>query len=79
MVAAKLKLVSLNDGVVRNTYYCPDDPDGARYTTFEVDAFALESPGECSICGATGLESGYLCLDGGEEFCNDCVEEVDAE
>lgn len=48
------------------------DQHGARWTQFEVDYLAEQVPGECCICGAT-LESGWLCLDGGDEVCDEHV------
>lgn len=49
------------------------DLDGNQWLQFEVDTFAEQEPGECSICQATGLMEGWLCMDGGESACNDCV------
>jgi len=49
------------------------DQHGARWIEFEVDYFAEQVPGTCVICGAT-LESGWLCLDGGDEVCSEHVE-----
>jgi len=48
------------------------DDHGNAWIEFEVDAFAEQEPGECSICGAE-LESGWLCLDGGDEVCDEHV------
>jgi len=39
-------------------------------------AIADQNTGECSICGKE-LESGFICLDGGEEFCSDHIIFVD--
>lgn len=52
------------------------DEHGNSWTEFSVDYFALQSEGECSICGET-LSEGWLCLDGGEEVCDEHVEIVD--
>ncbi|GEM_PF-4918403 len=49
------------------------DEHGNTWTEFEVDYLAEQEPGECSICSATELESGWLCLDGGEEVCDEHV------
>jgi len=49
------------------------DDDGNKWVQFEVDAFAEQEPGECSICGDE-LESGWMCLDGGEEVCDKHVD-----
>ena len=46
------------------------DRDGNQWIEFEVDTFAEQEDGECSICGAT-LSSGWMCLDGGEEVCDE--------
>lgn len=48
------------------------DELGNQWIEFEVDYLAEQEPGECSICGAE-LESGWLCLDGGEEVCDEHV------
>lgn len=39
------------------------DEFGNSYTTFEVDSFAQQENGFCAECG--------------EEYCTDCVEEID--
>lgn len=49
------------------------DEHGCQWIQFEVDAFAEQLPGECSVCGAE-IESGWTCLDGGEEVCDEHVE-----
>lgn len=49
------------------------DDDGNKWVQFEVDALADQEPGECSICG-DDLESGWMCLDGGEEICDEHVD-----
>ena len=49
------------------------DEHGNAWIEFDTDYFAEQEPGECSICGAT-IESGWLCLDGGEEVCHSHVE-----
>lgn len=49
------------------------DLHGCQWTEFTVDHFAEQEAGECAICGAS-LESGWLCLDGGEEVCSTHVE-----
>ena len=48
------------------------DANGNGWKQFEVDHFAEQETGECSICGAE-LESGWLCLDDGEEVCDDHI------
>lgn len=48
------------------------DANGNRWIEFEVDAFG-GYPGECAICGAE-IDSGWMCLDGGEEVCASHVE-----
>lgn len=45
------------------------DQHGNQWIEFEVDYFADQLPGECNICNAE-LETGWLCLDGGEEVCD---------
>jgi len=49
------------------------DENGCAWTQFETDYGAEQEPGECSICGRE-IESGWLCLDGGEEVCSSHVE-----
>jgi hypothetical protein len=44
------------------------DDSGCEWIQFEVDAFAEQEDGECSICGSD-LSEGWLCLDGAEEVC----------
>ena len=44
------------------------------WTQFEVDYFAEQDDGECAICGEI-LTSGWMCLDGGEEICDEHVYE----
>jgi len=48
------------------------DEHGNAWIEFEVDAFAEQEPGTCSICEAE-LESGWMCLDGGEEVCDEHI------
>jgi len=50
------------------------DEDGATWTQFVVNpsGVGLEETGECTICG-TELEDGWMCLDGGDEVCNEHV------
>ena len=45
------------------------DEHGNQWLTFEVDYFAEQESGTCAICSAE-LESGWLCLDGGDEVCD---------
>lgn len=49
-----------------------EDTEGGHWTQFEVDYLAQEEDGECNICGAV-LSSGWLCLDGGDEICDEHV------
>lgn len=48
------------------------DSDGNHWIEFEVDYFAEQNSGTCSICGEE-LEYGWMCLDGGEEVCDDHI------
>ena len=48
------------------------DQNGARWIQFRVDYFAEQVDGECSGCGAV-IDAGWMCLDGGEEGCDDHV------
>ena len=45
---------------------------GNCYTWFLVDSLAGQLPGTCVDCGSE-LWEGYLCLDGGQEYCEDHV------
>lgn len=67
-VMARKNLIILHDvtGFSRKSGV---DADGCTWVEFEVDVFAEQLPGVCSICGAE-LESGWLCMDGGEEVCD---------
>jgi hypothetical protein len=49
------------------------DGGDVTFTPFIVDYFAEQTDGECSLCGLT-IDAGWLCLDGGEEFCNGHIE-----
>lgn len=49
------------------------DQHGLAWTQFTVDTFVEQEPGECSICGVE-LWSGWQCLDGGEEVCDEHVD-----
>ena len=48
------------------------DEHGNSWIQFEVDYFAEQNDGECVICGEI-LTSGWMCLDGGEEICDEHV------
>jgi len=48
------------------------DEHGNSWIQFEVDYFAEQDDGECAICGEI-LTSGWMCLDGGEEICDEHV------
>ena len=45
------------------------DAQGNHWIQFEVDYFAEQTDGVCTMCSAT-LSSGWLCLDGGDEICD---------
>ena len=45
------------------------DDDGLVWSQFVVDTMAEEAPGTCAICSAT-LQTGWHCIDGGEEICD---------
>lgn len=49
------------------------DQHGNQWTEFTVDYGAEQEPGTCCICGAE-IESGWLCLNGGDECCAEHVE-----
>ncbi len=48
------------------------DGNDCSWIEFEVDHFAEQTPGTCTICGEK-IESGWLCLDGGEEVCSEHI------
>jgi hypothetical protein len=52
------------------------DQHGNQWVEFDVDYFADQDDGNCAICGRR-LSSGWLCLDGGDEVCNDHVRQVE--
>ena len=54
--------------------YSAIDQYGIEYRTYDRDALA-EEYNFCELCGIL-VESGYVCLDGGEVFCSDCVVEL---
>jgi hypothetical protein len=58
------------EGVARKS---GTDQYGNQWIEFEVDYFAEQMPGECCICGKE-IESGWICLDGGDECCDSHVE-----
>lgn len=60
----KIKIHNVN-GIFRHSGI---DEQGSEWIEFEVDYFADQTDGECSICGEV-LEYGWMCLDGGEEVC----------
>ncbi len=66
-----MKIITLKniEGIARLS---GEDENGNLWVQFEVDSFAEQSPGECSICGAE-LWEGWLCLDGGEEVCDEHI------
>jgi hypothetical protein len=49
------------------------DQHGNHWIEFEVDHLAQQESGNCSICSAD-LLSGWMCLDGGDEVCDEHVE-----
>jgi hypothetical protein len=49
------------------------DASGNKWIQFEVDYFAEQHDGECSICAAV-LTQGWMCLDGGDEVCGEHIE-----
>ncbi len=48
------------------------DQHGCVWIQFEVDYLAEQEDGECSICGAE-LSEGWMCLDGGDEVCDEHI------
>jgi len=65
-----IKVVGDGQGITRKS---GTDTNGCKWIEFEVDAFAEQEVGECSICGAE-IESGWLCLDGGDEVCDEHID-----
>ena len=49
------------------------DQHGCQWVEFETDYGADQEPGECCFCGER-IADGWLCLDGGDEVCDGCVE-----
>lgn len=54
------------------------DENNCVWTKFNVDYFAEQLPGTCAICGKE-IEDGWMCLDTGEEICDDHVRVADFE
>ena len=48
--------------------------NGAIWIQFEVDYLAEQTDGECIICKET-LTSGWMCLDGADDICDEHVHE----
>jgi hypothetical protein len=48
------------------------DQHGCQWVEFTVDYGAEQEDGECCICGET-INSGWLCLEGGDECCDEHV------
>ena len=61
--------ITVTGGISRLDGVCEE---GAEWTQFEVDYLAEQTDGECVECRKT-INEGWLCLDGGEEACNECV------
>ena len=61
--------IMVTGGISKLYGVCEED---AGWTQFEVDYLAEETDGECVECHKT-ITEGWLCLDGGEEACNECV------
>lgn len=55
-----------------------DSESGAAFKQFEVDWLADESVGYCACC-ETAIESGWLCLDDGAVYCDNCVVLIDVD
>ena len=66
--------IAENEGTAIPFHCAPSgiDPYGAFWVPFETDSFADQDTAECAICEAE-IESGYLCMDGGEEVCAEHV------
>ena len=65
-----IPVLQITGGIARKT--AEDVETGASFIEFEVDPFADESVGICVHCDKP-VHQGWLCLDGGEEWCYDCV------
>ena len=77
-MADKIKLHDIQ-GIVRKSGI---DEEGCSWLQYELeqDFSTIDDDGEpledtCCICGEK-ITSGWLCGDGGETACNDCVEIV---
>ena len=53
------------------------DTEGNAYISYERDALAGEV-NFCTLCGVL-IERGWVCLDDGEMYCNDCVKDAEEE
>ncbi len=45
------------------------DENGNEWVQFDVDYLAEQVPGNCVIC-SNEIESGFMCLDDGDEVCS---------
>jgi hypothetical protein len=64
--------ITVTDGISRLSGTCNE---GAKWIQFEVDYLAEQTDGECVECNKA-IGEGWLCLDGGEEACNECVKVI---
>ena len=69
MSSARIIKLSQIEGISRLS---GTDSDGCNWIQFEVDYFAEQVDGTCMIC-SKDLSSGWLCLDGGDEVCDDHI------
>jgi hypothetical protein len=53
------------------------DAQGNQFTQFFVDYLALQEDGECAQCAAA-IDAGWVCVDGGEEYCFEHIRECDS-
>ena len=68
-----LEFSTASDGtesLLSGRYTCPD---GLTWAEFKVDEFAEQQNGNCWACNSE-MSEGFMCMDGGEELCLDCVE-----
>jgi hypothetical protein len=50
------------------------DNGSVSWIDFVIDYMAEQTEGECCECGKVIDGHGWLCLDGGEQACDDCVD-----
>ena len=76
MMMVMIPKLTLTGGTARRTATCEEN---CSFIEFEVDWLAGEDVDFCTVC-ELAIETGWLCLDGGNVYCHEQVEVIkDAE